>query len=250
MTDNPQKNDPSSQWPEEVRQAYEHLKIPSLYEAVLANEKLSLEIRRQGRELKNLTDAVQALTTQINSVHEIISDEWHELVDGESFEGTLPPPQDGFKEHGQGDFTDLEIQLITEKQAFLERQSLDALMESHDAVRELSRIARQITLQLMALLPKKEGLIRQVPVWYPVVEQLVYGFVEAVDRSRLQLLTGLEDMHIELIEPVPGDSFNESLHHILETAVGGTPGTIEKVIRAGYRQNDQVLRFADVITYR
>lgn len=254
MTDIPQKNDPSSQWPEEVRQAYEHLKVPSLYESVLINEKLSLEIRRQGRELKSLSEAIQALTTQVNSVHDIVSEEWHEYEATEGFEGTpLPPspsPQDGFKEYRQGDLTDLEVQLISERQAYLEKQSLDALMESHDAVRELSRMARQITHQLMTLLPKKEGLIGHVPTWYPIVEQLVYGFIEAVDRSRLQLLTGLEEMHIELIEPQPGDPFNESLHHVLETVVGGPPGTIEKVIRAGYRQDDQVLRFADVVIYR
>jgi hypothetical protein len=30
-----------SQWPEDIKTAYEHLKIPTLYDSLLANEKLT-----------------------------------------------------------------------------------------------------------------------------------------------------------------------------------------------------------------
>lgn len=250
MADNPPINDPSAQWPEEVRQAYEHLKIPSLYESVLVNEKLSLEVRRQDRELKILSDGIQALSSQLNAIHEIVADQWEEFEEVERPPGDTQELEDGYRGFEARDLKDLEVQLLSDKQAFLEQQSLDTLMEAHDTLHELSKMGKRVAGQLLALIPKKDGLIPREPKWYPLVEELIQGFAESIERSRYKLLSRLEDLDIELIEPQPGEEYNESLHHVLEYVSGGKAGTIDKVIRAGYRQDDQIFRLADVTLYR
>lgn len=246
MTEIPSKNDPSADWPEEIKQAYEHLKIPSLYDAVLANEKLSLEIRRQDRELKNIVEGIQFLTTQFNSLIKIVEEEWEEYEeDGDSLEA----PQNRFGESSRGELNDLEVQLIQENQFYSQNQSKAILMETYDDMRDLSRMVRQATQQLLALLPKKEGLIPHPPTWYPIVEGILQSIVEGIERSRYQLLARLEDMHIEMVDPKLGDAFNETLHHALEYVVGGKSGTIARVVRVGYRQGHEILRLAEVTIY-
>jgi hypothetical protein len=43
----------------------------SLYDVLLANEKLSLEMRRQDRELKAVVEGIQGISAQLNSLLEI-----------------------------------------------------------------------------------------------------------------------------------------------------------------------------------
>lgn len=241
MSETPAKNDFNAEWPEEIKQAYEHLKIPSLYDAVIANEKLSLEIRRQNRELKTVIEGIQTLSTQFNALVKIVEEEWEEDEEGSH---SLQGYANGFQESENRELTDLEVEIMTEKQAQL------ILMETHDDMRELSRMTRQITQQILALLPKKEGIIiSQLPSWYPAVEGMVQSVVEMTERSRYQLLSRLEGIWIETVDPQPGELFDKSLHHVLEHIPGGQSGTIAYVIRVGYRQHQDVLRLAEVTLY-
>lgn len=248
MPDNQSKNDPTAEWPEEVRQAYEHLKVPSLHDVLLANEKLSLEMRRQDRELKAVVEGMQGISSQLNALLEIASEEWEEYEGGE--EEDIQVGQPIFIEYPQEDLTDLEVELLKDKQAALEKQAQDVLIETHDAMLELSRMVKQMTQQLMTLLPKKVGVIPREPSWYPATEALVQGLVEVIERSRYQLLARLEEVHIEIIDPKQGDAVDESQHHVLEHISGEKTGTIAHVIRVGYRQENRLLRPAEVTVYQ
>ena len=242
------KNDPSAEWPEEIKQAYRHLKIPSLYDAVLANEKLSLEIRRQDRDLKTILTEVQQLSTQFNALIKIVEEEWEEYEEEEE-ESILQGHQNGFKETAQKELTDLEVELLQETQNYQEKQVQSILMETHDNLRDLANMVRQMTHQLLALLPKKEGIIPHPPTWHPIAEEILQTMVQGIERSRYQLLSRLEELQIEIVDPQPGEVFNQSLHHALDHISGGESGTIAHVVRVGYKQRQQMLRLADVTIY-
>lgn len=246
MKENPSKNDPSANWPEEVKQAYEHLKIPSLYDAVLANEKLSLEIRRQDRELKTILEGIQLLSSQFNALIKIVEEEWEEY---EGEEEALQTHQNGFNESSSDELTDLEVELLQESQSYQEKQVQSILMETHDHMRDLSRMVRQMTHQLLTILPKKEGLIPHSPAWHSAVEEIIQNIVEEIDRGRYQFIARLQELQIQVVDPQPGEKFNGSLHHAIDYLSGGKSGTVANVVRVGFRQLDQVLRLAEVSLY-
>ena len=245
MAETPSKNDPSADWPEEIKQAYEHLKIPSLYDSLLANERLSLEIRRQDRELKAIVEGIHGLSTQFNTFIGIVEEEWE--VYGE--EDDLQTQQNGFEESSQGELTDLEVELLQENQVYQEKKAHVILMETYDDIRDLARMTRQMTHQLLSLLPTKEGFIPHVPPWHPLAEAMLQSIVDRIEQSRYQLLARLEGVLIEIVDPHSGEEFNESLHHVLDHISGGKPGTIAQVVRVGYRQGQDVLRLAEVTIY-
>lgn len=244
MADAPSnKNDPSADWPEEVKQAYEHLKIPSLYDAVIANEKLSLEIRRQDRELKTIAQGIQQLSMQMGELLTFVEEE----DDEDTF--IVETTEDGFNETHDHELTDLEMQLLKENQGILQQQSQAFLMDTHDDMRELWRMAKQVIQQVLVLMPKTEGVITYEPVWHTITEQMLQSLLESIENPRYQLLIRLEQMKIKLIEPQQGENINLSLHYIVDRIPGGKEGTVARVVRVGYIQNQEVLRQAEVTVY-
>lgn len=248
MTDNASHSDPSSQWPEDIKKAYEHLKIPSLHDALLTNEKLSLEVRRQNRELKSMTETLQSFSAQLNALLEVMAEEWEEY---EGEEGSLLFGESrDFLEDVPEDVSDLEAEVLGEdERTGLEKHAQDVLMDTHDALLDLSRMAKQLMHQLLTLLPKTEGIIPHEPVWHSVSENMIQNFVEATDRTRYQLLAKLEDMQIEVVDPKLGEAPHAVFHRVLDQVKGGKAGTIAHVIRIGYRQNNRLLRPAEVTIY-
>jgi molecular chaperone GrpE (heat shock protein) len=258
MAEEPQKeNDPSAEWPEDVKKAYNHLKIPSLYDAFLANEKLSSEVRKQERSLKGMSEALQSLVSQITTLVEIVQEEWEEYDGDEDDESEdeenrlkrLNEKRQNFGNLVEGDLTDLEVELLSDKQSYLEDQSQLLMMEAHDILLDHSRLVKHLTRQLVHVLPKKEGVFSHEPVWLAAALEISQSFIDEAERSRYRLLSRLEQLTIQPIEPKPGDSFDPALHRILEHVSGGQSGTIGQVVRVGYRQQTQILRLAEVIVY-
>lgn len=249
MVEVPPKNDPSADWPEEVKQAYAHLQVPSLYDSVIANEKLSLEMRRQDRELKTIVEGVQQLSMQMGTLLKIIEDEKHyDDEDGEGF--AVETTYDGVRENNQRELTDLEIELLEENHIFFKEQSQLLLMDTHDEMRELWRTTRQAVQQVLTLIPKTEGIIPHEPAWHSISEQLLQNIVDSVEKSRYQLLARLEQFDIKMIEPQIGETVNPSLHYIIDRVSGGEVGTIARVVRVGYTQDQDLLRLAEVTVYQ
>jgi molecular chaperone GrpE (heat shock protein) len=244
MPEDPIKDDLSSQWPKEVRQAYESLKIPSLYDCVLANEKLSWEIRKQNRDVKMMAENMGKIVVQFDSLLTTISEEWEEYEDEEG-ETTLQ----AFTGEPREELTDLEYDLLSDRQAYLKKQSQDILIEIADSIFDLSHASKQTSHQLLSLLPKKEGLFPHLPNWHPLAEDLIQSLLEHINHVRYRLLGRLEEMRIHLIDPHPGESFDSEKHQVLEQVAGGEKGTIAQTIRVGYIQDNEVLRLAAVLLF-
>lgn len=248
------KNDYPAEWPEEVKQAYHSLKIPSLYDALLANEKLSLEIRKQERTIKTMSESIQTLVSQITTLVALVQEEWEEYEEEERENNSekierLNEKRQNFESLTQGDLTDLEVELLSDKQSYLEDQSQYLMMEAYDILLHHSQQVKQLTTQLIYTLPKKQGIFSKQPLWLSAALEINHSLVTEVEQARYRLLSRLEEMTIQTIEPKVGDLFDPAFHLALEKVSGGQEGTIKQVVHIGYRQQVQVLRLAEVIVY-
>ena len=82
------------QWPEEIREAYESLEVPSLYSVIKDYEKLSVEIRLQHREIKTLNHSISEMNHQLGCIEELLVSKEGETSERETLqisdiEGTL-----------------------------------------------------------------------------------------------------------------------------------------------------------------
>lgn len=255
---NPDQNlspepDPSKEWPEEVKQAYAQLKIPSLYDSLLANEKMSLEIRKQNREIRGAIEGMQKIATVLDRLMEVISEEWEEVEEEEVEEGgegratfIEVPELEGIENYEQ--LSDREVQLLTDRQ-LLQDQSHSILIEMMDSTYELSSSAQEMKAKLFAILPEKEGLLRQKPKWYHPAEEVVQSYLSHLNHHKNRFQAYLEEMQIFTIDPKPGDRFDKKVQISLEEIPGGEPGSIAQVIRAGYLYKDILIRPAEVVIF-
>lgn len=237
MSHDPLKNDPSSQWPAEFKEVFDHLKVPSLYDCVLTNEKLSFEIRRQNKDLKGLTEGVQLLSAQLNSLMALLEEEFIEYEEEE---------EGAFAGEPQQMLAGMQLAIIENQQ--IENNARDTLIEMMDAIVDLAKATKQIVNQWLNVLPKIKDS-EPVPPWLQLSEEFGQSIVENVDRVRYQMRANLNEWQVEIIDPQPGEPFNAQKHYAIEYTTGGTSGTIARVIRIGYRQEEAILRFADVIVY-
>lgn len=242
------KDKPDPQWPEEIKKAYESLKVPSLYDSLLANEKLTLEIHKQNREIKELADKIQDLSGKLQSALNILKevevedyDEEGELLEERETPSSahlIPFPED-YSEEDTNFFSEMDDL----------QKALDILLDTNDLIVELSKKTKQTTQQLMETLPKKEGLFKQIPPWNKFAENLTYHLSHDLDTARYALANYLEEMDIHSIDPQPGDLYASDKHHVLEKIAGGQPGTVALLVKKGYEQSNEVLRLAEVVIY-
>lgn len=249
MTEKPFKDDFRADWPAEVKEAYDHLKVPSLYEALLANEKMSLEIRRQNKEVRELTESFQMFSSQVNSLMEELLED---LEDEEGEEGEVfiqSEPRHEPEEPSYRELTDLEQELLQDKMDQDHKQMRAALIEASDAIMELSKTTRQMVKHLLSIIPHKQGLFYDTSKWRPITEELLLLMQEQTETACSHVLMRLSDTKIQVIDPQPGESFVPHKHRVVEQISGGQPGLIAHSIRVGYLENNAVLRLADVAIY-
>lgn len=233
---------PNKDWPDEVKKAYEHLEIPSLYDAVLANEKLSNEIRRLNREIKNLTDIISHQNIQMKEVMGVLLGAAQVGEEEEIEESGIPSLEENQPiEEGLGEY---ELALFDERQERVLRDVRNALFETVDAVIDLSQNASRT---LSPLKKSAEGIFvsKAAHEGSEVAELMVDQINAILYRVKAQL----DELNISLIEPKEGDVFIPQKHRPIERVVGGKKGTVSQLIRVGYIQDNIVLRPADVILY-
>ena len=199
------------QWPEETREAYAQLKLPSLYDMVLSNEKLAVEIRRQNRDLQNLRECIE------NKHEEAI-----EVMQNE------------------------QERCVQEKLQHTEEWMISLM----DSLQKLVLATQQTKEELLAILPKKEGWLGRRPEWREKAERITDSFYKGTEMIYEKLLLNLKKMGIELIYPEKGEPFCPTLHHAIEQSSGGISGTIAEVFRVGYQRDDEVLRYAEVCVFK
>lgn len=155
--------------------------------------------------------------------------------DDSLFEEESGVDHDGVHSLEEG-LAELEAELI-EKEAVIQ-----TLIETYDTIKDLARMAKQMTRHLETTLS-----VKQSPSL--TVQEIMKTLSEVIEQSRYRLLGRLQEIQIEIIDPQPGEKFNKTFHHVVENESGGKSGTIAQVVRAGYRQRGELLRLADVILY-
>ncbi|MBA3722797.1 MAG: nucleotide exchange factor GrpE [Parachlamydiaceae bacterium] len=240
--------DPSAEWPEEVKEAYRNLKIPSIYDCVLANEKMGVEIHKQNREMKEVTGNLQEVVFKLNTMMELLSQELevYEFDDDyegeEGFEGTL-------LENYEPNLSDLEIALLKERTGTFEKHSQDLIIGVTDDLLNLSKTTKQLTKQLTDTLPPKEGQIPDIVEWKKLIGEYTEALIENIHSTLYRSVSKLNDIDIQIIDPKVGDPFVPDMHNSIDKISGGKPGMIARLVRLGFIQDSKVLRPADVVIY-
>lgn len=265
-----ESRDGAENWPTELLQKYGELQLPSLYDFILSQEKLAMEIRKQNKEIRSFSKSMDELKTDSWNVRSTVADVCDKVTEIKNFcdaiqesiedndlENELDEDSDLFSEDDNdeedGDDTDdidgwLEEDLIEQQQ--LEEDSVQVLIHSMDTMLMLLNAAEDFSGNLMAIVPSSNGLLFwQRSAWRTHFEEVVHGYHSGMKAARDKLLSLLADKKIELINPLIGSFFDPQSHRAVEKVPGGRFQCIAKVIRYGYRRHGEVLRFADVSVF-
>lgn len=219
-------------WPEWLLESYGKLPLPSLYDYLLNQEKLATEIRKQNKELRLHSDA-------LNSVQNNISAMQVQLREIGSFQENLETTIHRENEEESPE-THASIQ-----------QMQRVLMGMMDAVFQLLEATKHSNQRLLNIMPELTGFWKKSkPSWRTQAEQLLDGYYLGIELIRDKALSALADSGISVIVPQKGSPFDPTLHRAVEQVSGGQNRHIAKVIRCGYQRRDEILRYADVTVYQ
>ena len=288
MKDQFSPGDFSEKWPEEVKQAFQNLKLPSFYDSLLVNEKLTVEVHKQGLEIKQVSENLTTVMLALNQITEMMAasldddfdlDDYDDDVfededfddEDESDDGTESETDSGSGESDKlklidlpekswrfkGDESTLSDEDEDEGVEFL-KENLDSLLfgintvliNVMDILVDLSNTSHNMVKQLENISSKKSDLSDKTSLQDHLMQEFTGSITEKIDEARYKVLSQARFWDFEVIKPLPGDRFDSNLHDALEVIEGGGPGTIARVVRQGYRHQHQVLRPAEVILYR
>jgi molecular chaperone GrpE (heat shock protein) len=216
--------DPTIKWPEEIKKAYDKMPIPSLYDFLLTNEKLSLEVRKQNRDVKQLLEGFQLLSTQLSTMMDFLTEE-------------LEEDEEEYDERAE-ELGNLEVELLSAQRLNEQKQVQNILIDTVDSLLELSQYSKHIFAHLYRQIQEPTNF-----------KEVSYSLIDKQEGIRYKLMARLEDLNIQVIDPQPGEPFISQKHRALEQVTGGEPGTVARLIRLGYLVNNQILRYADVAVY-
>ena len=211
-------------WAPSLQEKYEALPIPSLYDFLLSQEKLGVEIRKQNRDL-------QQLRIHIEQNHQILK-EMHSSIEISQEEEEEEIPEKIFEEN-----------IPLEKEYCI-------LMEAMDALFHLTQATATTTQELRLLVPNPRSFFtKKKPQWRRLFEETVEGYSSGIEMIQAKMLKALAEAGIQIIQPYPNDPFEAEKHRAIERVSGKEPYTIAKTVRYGYQKGNRVLRVADVIIY-
>lgn len=259
-TSSSSSNDDFKKWPADVLKLYGELPLPSLYDFILANEKLSVEVRRQGKDLHKMIGAIVSLREEIKT-----------------FDRHLQMPVIGAEEEDkpelslQEDFSSTEKVLGNEKSSALAQEGFYPAWEV-DMMRQASKIEeRQWEEIYIAMLEVMHQTLDENETTYnnlgeilkkselnpatdAAVEQVLERHRSKLQSIRDQMRAHLKDIDLEPIVPIVGELYNEDVHRVVESIPAIKHGkqkkhTIARIIRIGYRRRSELVRHADVCVY-
>ena len=210
---------------EEIRTAYEDIKIPDSYEMLLAYEKLSVEIKRQNKELRRVGETLE-------EIHD------HCFQEEESYDSLNKEPVDRqalLEEHLRREYRD-EL-----------KKKERVLLGMMDSVRNLLLNVEANTETILSCLPRGRRFFFD-PL--PLQKELLaatQSFSTGVKMVYDKALAGLADYGIDMIDPQEGEMFSVMEHRAIERVEGKIDGSIARVVSVGYRKGDDLIRSADVI---
>jgi len=140
-----------------------------------------------------------------------------------------------------------------ERQEYLDgwqRCKADAVNARKDIETRASRSAEMLREALVHdIIPALDSfdMAAESEAWTTVGD----GWRSGMERVRDQLIDALKRHGIERYGKV-GDMLDHAIHEVAQEVddVAGEPGEIVKILRAGYRSNERILRPAQVITKR
>lgn len=197
-------------WPEGLLEEYGRLSLPSLYDFILSQEKLAIEIRKQNKELMRFSEILGDLNQEIK---ETLEERFEEISEPQS--------------------------IRTNDAAFL--------MEVMDLFYSLSQATETTTLHILKIVPNR--CFFRTPPWRTSLEGILKGYGSGIEIVRNKILGMLADAGISVIFPEQNEAFDPQVHRAVGKISGGERCTIATIVRYGYRTNDQILRYADVTIY-
>ena len=206
-------HNPFQGWPEELLKSYKELPLPTLYDFALAEEKLSLEIRKQNKELKAATEEIASFSKELS---------------------LLTKERDS-------------IPLSSEEKT----RDQKALMDAFDTLFIFKEQIEKSLEGTSALFGGKTGQRKKKQSDYSKkMFQVLSSFSEGLERVLDKFLISLTELGLEPFWPKTGHLFSPLEHRAVLQVQGGPSGTIYKTIRIGYRSHKEILRYADVIIYQ
>lgn len=199
-------------WPEDLRKAWASLRLPSLHDLVVAQERLAAEIRRQNQELRRLAEA------RVPAAETVVQDDWLRL---------LRP---------------LEAQVRENRSA----QSR-ILIAVADAVENQVRAMDEAAEETERLIPRTIGLLRRQPAWRTQVSRILEGQIAGASMVATKIADALDQLGIRPLCPPIGTPFDPAEMRAVGTVPGAEPNRIARVLRPGYRDRSDLIRPADVV---
>ena len=122
---------------------------------------------------------------------------------------------------------------------------INAKKDASEALKRAGNAGRESIVE--DLIPALDGfdMAMQSPAWQNVDSAWRTG----VESIRAQISGVLASNGIEIYGKT-GDAFDPMLHEAIHEEDGGTPHTIAKVLRSGYRVGDRILRAAQVSIFK
>ncbi len=225
------ESSPLAGWPEDLLEKYGQLSLPSLYEFLLSQEKLGVEIRKQNKELRLLLDSQKSMQQGIGAVSATL----------EAFCGEFQSKSVGSEPVGRAGG----------KSAFDPQKYESALMQMMDCMLNLLEAQRLSSGQILKAIPERFcSRIRHAQPVKNQVAAICRGVSAGVETIRCKLFSLLADLAVEVIAPQVDDVFSPHHHRAIERIKGGTSTHIAKVVRLGFAKDGVVLRPAEVVIYK
>lgn len=215
-------------WTESLLERYGKLPLPSLYDYLLSQEKLAAEIRKQNKEQRINSEALNKIKSSIDEI----------LI---QFEG-MPDFQDALEA--------IHRESNEEGENPLMKQMQQILMGMMDALFHLLQVTMHSNQTLLNIIPEFTGFWKKSkPDWRTQVEQILESYYSGIEFIRDKALSALADSGISVIIPEIGVPFDPMIQRAVEQVSGGEARHIAKIIRYGYRRRDEIIRYADVTVY-
>lgn len=207
-------NNPFMGWPDELLQSYKDLPLPTLYDFAVSGEKLSLEIRKQNKEIKHLSETADRLVKQVESQESVL--------------------------------VRFKIQPEIDKKIYQR-----ALMRAFDSLIMLKEQVFKSAAQVPPALTFKKGKFKKKQSEQSFkVENTLNVLLEGLDLIENKFLSSLADVDLLPFAPEKGAIFVPQEHRAVAQVEGEESGKIHKTIRIGYRSSGEIVRCADVAVYQ
>lgn len=245
-------------WPADLVKAYSTLPLPSLYDYLLANEKMANELRLNSKELKRVYDALQDLRGEVQNMEEnlqidvmdltesgVPTEDEHEEAEEEEESGA----SDTGLEEEEDTYPAWEVDMMRQAHTLERHQWEDVFVATTEIIIHLLDQTRRTNDQVLEVIPKEQNEGRQL---YKPIKSILCNHVDNIENVREQMMAHIKDLRIELIFPKQGENFSPDLHRKVEGKDVISPfsaNQIAKVIRIGYKRKGKLVRQADVSIY-